>query len=279
MRKNLENGVRTSTVRIPDFTKKKKRGEKIAVLTAYDAVLARLLDEAGLDALLVGDSLGMVALGHDTTLEVTMDMMLHHTRAVTRAVQHTLVIADMPFLSFQTGTNDAVRNAGRLLQAGRSAAVKIEGGRAVLEVVARLAEVGIPVMGHLGVLPQSVHQQGGYAKRGTTPQEAETMVQDALALESAGAFAIVLEAIPAELAADITQRLTIATIGIGAGPQCDGQVLVTSDMLGLHDRVPSFVKEYADLGGPIRTAATAFADDVRAGTFPLTPASAARSGT
>ena len=184
----------------------------------------------------------------------------------------------MPFLSFQTGTNDAVRNAGRLLQAGRSAAVKIEGGRAVLEVVARLAEVGIPVMGHLGVLPQSVHQQGGYAKRGTTPQEAETMVQDALALESAGAFAIVLEAIPAELAADITQRLTIATIGIGAGPQCDGQVLVTSDMLGLHDRVPSFVKEYADIGGTIRTAATAFADDVRAGTFPLTPASAARTG-
>ena len=271
--------MRTSTVRILDFTKKKERGEKIAVLTAYDAAVARLLDEAGLDALLVGDSLGMVALGHDTTLQVTMDMMLHHTRAVTRAARQTLVIADMPFLSYQTGISNAVKNAGRLLQVGRAVAVKLEGGRPVVDVVARLVEVGIPVMGHLGVLPQSVHQQGGYAKRGTTPHEAETMVHDALALESAGAFALVLEAIPAELAANITRQLSIATIGIGAGPQCDGQVLVTSDMLGLHDRVPSFVKEYADIGHTIRAAATAFADDVRAGSFPLTPASSARIGT
>ena len=266
-----------TAIRVPDFKKKKQRGEKIVMLTAFDATTARLLDRAGVDSLLVGDSLSMVALGHETTLPVTIDTMLHHTRAVSRGTQRALVITDMPFLSYQAGVDDAVKNAGLMLQHGGAAAVKVEGGRPVIDVVTRLVEVGIPVMGHLGVLPQSVHQAGGYAKRGTRPDEAEGIARDAVALEQAGAFAIVLEAIPATLAASVTKQLTIPTIGIGAGPDCDGQVLVTSDMLGLLDRVPSFVKEYAHLGKAIVDAAQAYADEVHAGVFPPTTEMTARA--
>ena len=256
-------------VRVPDFKDKKQRGEKIAVLTAYDATMARLFDRAGIDALLVGDSLGMVVLGYDSTIPVTLDAMVHHTAAVSRGTERALVIADMPFLTYHVSVGDAVKNAGRLIQEGGAAAVKIEGGRVMLDVVSRLVEVGIPVMGHLGLLPQSVHQLGGYGKRATQPREADALIADAVALEHAGAFAIVLEAIPADLARLVTSRVTVPTIGIGAGPDCDGQVLVSHDMLGLFDKfVPSFVKQYAHLADTIVDATRAYADDVRTGRFP-----------
>lgn len=262
-------------VRTTDLKARKRRGEKIVVLTAYDATTARLLDDAGVDVLLVGDSVGMVALGFDSTLPVTLDMMVHHTRAVVRGTRHALVVADMPFLTYQTSVEDAVRNAGRLMQEGGAAAVKLEGGRPVLEAVRRLVDVGIPVVGHLGLLPQSVHRLGGYGRQATEPRDAEALLKDAVALEQAGAFAIVLESIPPELARAVTAGLTIPTIGIGAGPDCDGQVLVTSDMLGLLERVPPFVRQYANLGDAIRKAAAEYADDVRSGRYPLTPARAA----
>ena len=257
-------------IRVPDFKKMKRRAEKITMLTAYDATMARLLDRAGLDALLVGDSLGMVVLGHETTLPVTLDAMIHHTQAVSRGAERALVVADMPFLTYQVTVTDAVRNAGRLLQEGGAAAVKLEGGRTVLDVVRRLVDVGIPVMGHLGVLPQSVHQMGGYAKRGTLPQDSDAIIADAAALEQAGAFAIVLESIPSELARTVTAQVGIPTIGIGAGPDCDGQILVSYDMLGLFDRfTPSFVKQYARLGDEIVAATQAYIEDVHAGRYPL----------
>jgi len=246
------------------------------MLTAYDATMAALLERAGVDTLLVGDSVGMAVLGHDSTLPVTLDMMIHHTAAVVRGTQRALVIADMPFLTYQASTDDAVRNAGRLLQEGGAAAVKVEGGRAVVSTVRRLVEVGIPVMGHLGLLPQSVHQMGGYGKRGTMPEEIENLQIDARALQEAGAFAVVLEMIPSDLAERITAQLEIPTIGIGAGSECDGQILVSNDMLGLFDRfVPSFVKPYADLAGIIVAATKAYVDDVQSGRFPqpVTPAS------
>jgi 3-methyl-2-oxobutanoate hydroxymethyltransferase len=266
----------TKPMRVPDFRKMKRRGEKITMLTAYDATMARLLDRAGIDALLVGDSLGMVVLGQETTLPVTLDAMVHHTRAVSRGAERALVIADMPFLTYQVTVTDAVRNAGRLLQEGGAAAVKLEGGRAVIDVVRRLVDVGIPVMGHLGVLPQSVHQMGGYAKRGMHPQDSEAIVADAVSLAQAGAFAVVLESIPAELARTVTAEIEIPTIGIGAGPDCDGQILVSYDMLGLFDRfVPPFVKQYAQLGEEIVSATSAYVDDVRNGRYPLAPAKAA----
>ena len=255
-------------VRITDLRRKKQAGEKITMLTAYDTPTARLLDAAGLDTLLVGDSVGMVMLGHDSTLPVTMDAMVHHTAAVSRGVSRALVVADMPFLSYQVTAPEAIRNAGRLLQEGGAAAVKLEGGRPIADVVQRLVEIGIPVMGHLGLRPQSVHQLGGYARRGTETREADAIIEDAAVLEEAGAFAVVLESIPAALARTITQRLRVPTIGIGAGADCDGQVLVSADMLGLTDRVPPFVRQYADLQGTIVAAARAFADDVRSGRFP-----------
>ena len=255
-------------VRITDLRRKKQAGEKITMLTAYDTPTARLLDAAGLDMLLVGDSVGMVMLGHDSTLPVTLDAMVHHTAAVGRGVSRALVVADMPFLSYQVTPPEAIRNAGRLLQEGGAAAVKLEGGRPVADVVQRLVEIGIPVMGHLGLRPQSVHQLGGYARRGTETREADAIIEDAAVLEEAGAFAVVLESIPAALARTITQRLRVPTIGIGAGADCDGQVLVSADMLGLADRVPPFVRQYADLQGTIVAAARAFADDVRSGRFP-----------
>jgi 3-methyl-2-oxobutanoate hydroxymethyltransferase len=254
-------------VRVPDFLDKKRRGEKIAILTAYDATMARLLDRAGIDALLVGDSLGMVVMGHENTLQVTLDITVHHTRSVCNGTQHALVIADMPFLTFQTGVNDAVRNAGRLVQEGGAAAVKLEGGRASVEVTARLVEIGIPVMGHLGLTPQSVHGMGGFRRLNT--DAASGLLEEAKLLEQAGAFAVVLESIPSDTARAITEALAIPTIGIGAGPHCDGQVLVSYDALGLFQEfVPSFVKQYADLGKEVVRAAREYAEDVRRGKFP-----------
>jgi 3-methyl-2-oxobutanoate hydroxymethyltransferase len=264
----------TDRIRVPDFLKMKRRGQKIAVLTAYDATMARLFDRAGIDALLVGDSLGMVVLGHETTLPVTLEAMIHHTSAVCRGATRPLVIADMPFLTYQVTVSEAVRNAGRLVQEGGAAAVKIEGGRPVLDVVRRLVDIGIPVMGHVGVQPQSVHRLGGYAKRGTQPQDADAILADAEALEQAGAFAVVLESISAELARTVTARVGIPTIGIGAGPDCDGQVLVSYDMLGLFDQAPSFVKRYAQLGDEIVSATEAYIEDVQAGRYPAAPAKA-----
>lgn len=255
-------------VRITDLRRKKQDGEKITMLTAYDTPTARLLDGAGLDVLLVGDSVGMVMLGHDSTLPVTLDAMVHHTAAVSRGATRALVVADMPFLSYQVTAAEAIRNAGRLLQEGGAAAVKLEGGRPVADVVERLVDIGVPVMGHLGLRPQSVHQLGGYRRRGTETREAEAIIEDAGVLEAAGAFAVVLESIPAALARTITARLRIPTIGIGAGPDCDGQVLVSADMLGLAEQAPPFVRQYADLRGAIASAARAFADDVRSGRFP-----------
>jgi 3-methyl-2-oxobutanoate hydroxymethyltransferase len=256
-------------VRLPDLEAKKRRGEKIAMLTAYDYTMARLLDRAGIDVLLVGDSLGMVVLGYETTLPVTLDAMVHHTRAVSRGAERALVVADMPFLTYQLGVEEALRNAGRLIQEGGAAAVKIEGGGASVEVASRLVEAGIPVMGHLGLLPQHVHQLGGFRQQARLEADAEQLLADAQALEEAGAFAVVLESIPASVAAAVTADLQIPTIGIGAGPDCDGQVLVSYDMLGLsQDGVPPFVRRYADLGGQTVAAAKAYADDVRAGRFP-----------
>ena len=255
-------------VRITDLRRKKQAGEKITMLTAYDTPTARLLDGAGLDVLLVGDSVGMVMLGHDSTLPVTLDAMVHHTAAVSRGATRALVVADMPFLSYQVTAAEAIRNAGRLLQEGGAAAVKLEGGRPVADIVKRLVDIGVPVMGHLGLRPQSVHQLGGYMRRGTETREAEVIIEDAAVLEAAGAFAVVLESILAALARTITGRVRMPTIGIGAGPDCDGQVLVSADMLGLADRVPPFVRRYADLQGTIAAAARAFAEDVRSGRFP-----------
>jgi len=255
-------------VRITDLRRKKQAGEKITMLTAYDAPTARLLDGAGLDVLLVGDSVGMVMLGHDSTLPVTLDAMVHHTAAVSRGAVRALVVADMPFLTYQVTASEAIRNAGRLLQEGGAAAVKLEGGRPVADIVKRLVDIGIPVMGHLGLRPQSVHQLGGYRRRGTETREAEAIIEDAAVLEAAGAFAVVLESIPAALARTITGQVRMPTIGIGAGPDCDGQVLVSADMLGLAEQAPPFVRRYADLQGTIAAAARAFAEDVRSGRFP-----------
>ena len=256
-------------IRVPDFAARKRHGEKIVMLTAYDATMARLLDRAGVDALLVGDSLGSVILGLDTTLPVTLDAIVHHTRAVSRGAERAFIVADMPFLTYQVSVGEAVRNAGRVLQEGGAAAVKLEGGRPVVDVVKRLVDVGIPVMGHLGLQPQSVHQAGGYIKRATHPGEAEALMIDAAALQDAGAFSVVLESIPADVAAAVTRQLTIPTIGIGAGPDCDGQILVSYDMLGLFEGfVPSFVHQYARLGDAVVAATREYAADVRGGRYP-----------
>jgi 3-methyl-2-oxobutanoate hydroxymethyltransferase len=260
---------RVKRVRVPDLKEMKKRGEKIAMLTAYDAAMARLLDKAGLDVLLVGDSLGMVLLGYETTLPVMLDDMIHHTRAVARGVRRALVVADMPFLTYQVSVTEAVRNAGRLIQEGGAHAVKIEGGCPVLDAARRLVEVGIPVMGHLGLLPQSVHQLGGFRPQARREEEAQRLIADAKALEEAGTFAVVLESIPSEVARAVTSELSIPTIGIGAGPHCDGQVLVSYDALGLSDEfVPPFVKQYAQLAEQVVEAAKAYAEEVREGKYP-----------
>ncbi len=255
-------------VRITDLLARKTRGPKIAVLTAYDAAMARLLDRTGIAVVLVGDSLGMVALGYDTTLPVTMDEMVHHTRAVRRGVRRALLVADMPFLSYQVDLADAVKNAGRLVQEGGAAAVKLEGGTSVAAVISRLVEIGIPVMGHVGLTPQSVHQLGGFRRVGVTEAERQKVLHDARAVAGAGAFSIVLESMPQDLASAITSEIAIPTIGIGAGPHCDGQVLVSYDMLGLGEHAPPFVRQYADLGAAIVQAASEYIADVRSGKVP-----------
>ena len=253
---------------IPDFRKRKAEGRKIVVVTAYDALFTRIAEEAGLEVLLVGDSLGVVVQGKKDTLSVTMEDMLYHTRLVAEAAQRALVIADMPFLSYQVSVEEAVRNAGRFLQAG-AAAVKLEGGAAVVDRVEAMVRFGIPVMGHLGMTPQSVHQYGGYKVQGKAADQAEVLLCDARALEAAGAFAIVLEAVPAKLAKTITQTLAIPTIGIGAGPACDGQVLVLYDLLGLFDQfVPKFVKPYAHLKADALQALRRYREEVEQGKFP-----------
>jgi 3-methyl-2-oxobutanoate hydroxymethyltransferase len=264
-------------VRVPDFQQKKARGEKVVMLTAYDATMARLFDHGGVDALLVGDSLGTVILGHDTTLPVTLDAVLHHSRAVSRGASRALIVADMPFMTYQVSVAEAVRNAGRLLQEGGAEAVKLEGGQPMVETVARLTEVGVPVMGHLGLLPQSVHRVGGFRRRVMNADDVDALAAEALLLEKAGAFAVVLEAVPFDAARIVTEQLAIPTIGIGAGPHCDGQILVSYDMLGLFDQfVPSFVKQYAHLAETILDATHHYVADVKEGRFPQ-PAAPARA--
>src|SRR5712672_3527477 len=228
-------------VRAPDLVLMKERGERIVMLTAYDATMARLFDRAGVDLLLVGDSLGNVILGLDTTIPVTLDAMIHHTRAVTRGANRALVVADMPFLTYQVSPEQATRNATRLFQEGSAAAVKLEGGRAVADTVRKITAAGLPVMGHLGLTPQHVHRLGGLRQQARTDEAAQELITDALALEDAGAFALVLETIPDAVAKEVTSRVKIPSIGIGAGPRCDGQVLVSHDVLGLFDEfVPPF---------------------------------------
>jgi 3-methyl-2-oxobutanoate hydroxymethyltransferase len=253
---------------VPEFQKRKREGKKIVVVTAYDALFTRIVEEAGMEAILVGDSLGVVVQGKKDTLSVTMEEMLYHTRLVAGAAQRALVIADMPFLSYQVSVDEAVRNAGRFLQVG-AAAVKLEGGAAVVDRVQAMTRFGLPVMGHLGMTPQSVHRYGGYKVQGKERETAEALLADARALEAAGPFAIVLEAIPANLAKTITEALTIPTIGIGAGPHCDGQVLVLYDLLGLFDEfVPKFVKPYAHLKADALQALRRYKEEVELGKFP-----------
>lgn len=265
-------------VRVTDLAQMKRRGERIAMLTAYDFTMSRLLDRAGIDVLLVGDSLGMVVLGHENTLPVTVEAIVHHTAAVSRGVSRALVVADMPFLSCHTGVRDAVLAAGRMVREGGAKAVKIEGGHAVLEVCQRLVEAGIPVMGHLGLTPQSVHQLGGFRKQAKTRDEALRLLESAQALQAAGAFALVLESIPDDVAAEATALLEIPTIGIGAGPSCDGQVLVSHDVFGLYDEhVPAFSKQFANLGDQMTAAAEAYAREVRDGAFPAARKRVARA--
>jgi 3-methyl-2-oxobutanoate hydroxymethyltransferase len=256
----MASQVTTST-----FIKMKQQGKKITTLTAYDYPFARIMDEAGIDSILVGDSLGMVVQGRHTTLPVTMDEMLYHTAMVTRACQRALVIGDMPFMSYQGSVNEAVQNAGRFLKEAGAAAVKLEGGADVCPVITALAKAGIPVQAHIGLTPQSVHQMGGFKVQ----RDEERLLKDAKEVEAAGAFSVVLEGIPSPISAKITQALKIPTIGIGAGPHCDGQVLVMHDMLGVNDRfLPKFVKKYVDLAAEARKGVAAYIDDVQQGRFP-----------
>ncbi len=258
--------ARVTTVTLREM---KDRSERISMLTAYDYPIARLLDEAGIEVILVGDSLAMVGLGYETTLPVTMEEMLHHVRAVSRGVKRALLVADMPFGSFQASVEDGVRNAGRFLKEAGAQAVKLEGGREVADLTRRLTSVGIPVMGHLGLTPQMVHQFGGFKVQGRTAAAAEHLREDALLLEEAGVFALVLEGIPWQVAEVITKELRIPTIGIGAGSSCDGQVLVTNDLLGLFDDfTPKFVKRYANLKETIAAAFTRYRQEVKAGEYP-----------
>jgi 3-methyl-2-oxobutanoate hydroxymethyltransferase len=256
-------------VTVPEIGKMKQRGEKITSLTAYDYSFARILDAAGVDILLVGDSLGSVIQGQKSTLPVTVEEMIYHTKAVMRGTQRALIVADMPFLSFQVSIEEAKRNAGRFLQEGGAEAVKIEGGVAMLETIKALVQIGIPVMGHIGLTPQSIHRFGGYKVQGKDKEQRDALLGDALAVEDAGAFSVVLEGMPVDLAQQITRRLAIPTIGIGAGLHCDGQVLVVHDMLGLFDMyTPKFVKKYADLKGIMSEAVKTFITEVREGKFP-----------
>jgi 3-methyl-2-oxobutanoate hydroxymethyltransferase len=254
---------------IVDVQKMKADGEKIAMLTCYDYPTARIMDACGVDIILVGDSAGVVVAGYENTLPVTMDEMLYHTRAVMRANPKALVVADMPFMSYQIDIADARRNAGRMLKEGGAAAVKIEGGVNIAPVIAALVDIDIPVVAHIGLTPQSIHRMGGYKVQGKKGEQAERILEDAVAVQSAGAFAVVLEGIPQSLAARITETLTIPTIGIGAGAACDGQVLVIHDILGLCEKYsPKFVKRYADAATLISGAVTSYITEVKSGVFP-----------
>jgi 3-methyl-2-oxobutanoate hydroxymethyltransferase len=254
---------------VPEVRSKKEKGEKVVCLTAYDYCLARILDESGIDILLVGDSLGSVVQGHDNTLPVTVDDIIYHTKAVVRGRRRALVVSDMPFMTFQLGVDEAKRNAGRLVQEGGAESVKLEGGVTQAATIEGLVKMGVPVMGHVGLTPQSVHQFGGYRIQGRGEADARAILDDAMAVEQAGAFAVVLEGIPVQLAREITQRVSIPTIGIGAGMHCDGQILVVHDMLGLFDDfTPKFVKRYANLKETIGGAVRSYMEEVRTEAFP-----------
>lgn len=256
-------------ITVRSFAKFKQRGEKIAILTAYDFFTARILDQIGVDSILVGDSVNMVFYGSPNTLSISMDQMIYHTKAVTSAVRRALVIADMPFLSYQASTSEAILNAGRFLKQGGASAVKIEGGLEMADTIKRIIEVGIPVMGHIGLTPQSINRFGGYVVRGKSEEERKYLMESAKALEEIGCFSVLLESIPKKLAQEITQSLKVPTIGIGAGVECDGQVLVVNDILGLfEDFKPKFVRRYAELGKEIRKACKNYLNDVKSGRFP-----------
>jgi len=251
------------------FREKKERGEPITMLTAYDYPTAAAMDQAGVDSILVGDSLAMVVLGYENTLPVTMEEMLHHCRAVSRGARLALLVGDMPFMSYQVSVEEAVRNAGRFLQQGNMDAVKLEGGRERADAIRAITGAGIPVMGHLGLTPQSVHQLGGFRAQGKTATAAKRLLEDAQLLEEAGCFSLVLESVPARLAELVSKRIHIPTIGIGAGAGCDGQVLVSHDLLGLFDRfTPKFVKKYANFHAEMQRAFSEYIDDVQTKTFP-----------
>ncbi len=255
-------------ISILDIARMKEERRKIVMITAYDVLFAKIFDEVGVDILLVGDSLGQVVLGLPNTLGVTMEDMERHTGAVARGRKRAYLVADMPFLSFQAGPADAIRNAGKLLQAGAEA-VKLEGGRNVEATIRAITQCDIPVMGHVGLTPQSIHRMGGYRVQGKSDAQRERLLDDALAVQEGGAFAVVLEGMPADLASGITERLAIPTIGIGAGPGCDGQVLVMQDLLGLFDEFrPKFVKRFGELKKPVQDAVRAYAEEIREGKFP-----------
>lgn len=256
-------------ITVPRIREKKENGEKITVLTAYDFAFAKLIDEAGIDILLVGDTVGIVVQGEESTLPVTLDQMIYHTRMVSRAAKRALVVGDMPFLSYQASIEETIRNAGRFLKEGGAAAVKLEGGARVADRIEVLTRHDIPVMAHIGLTPQSVHRMGGYKVQGRGTSQAKQLLADAKTVESAGAFSLVLEGIPISLAKKITQSIKIPTIGIGAGPYCDGQVLVLHDLLGLFTRFhPKFVRRYADLTSTITEAVRRYKSDVESGKFP-----------
>ena len=251
------------------FKQSKQQGNKISMLTAYDYSTAKLMDEAGINAILVGDSLGNVVLGYEDTLSVTMEDMIHHGAAVARGVKNAMVVVDMPFMSYQTSVYDAVVNAGRLMKEGRASTVKLEGGKEVCPQVKAITEAGVPVMGHLGLTPQSINALGGHRVQGKTQQAAQKLLDDARALQKAGAFAVVLECVPEKLAEKVTKELEIPTIGIGAGAGCDGQVLVYQDMLGMFsDFTPKFVKKFANVGQVMKEAFKSYIDEMQQGSFP-----------
>jgi len=250
---------------------KKEKGEKITMLTAYGYPTARILDEADIDVVLVGDSLGMVVLGYETTIPVTLEDMLHHTKAVRRGVQHAMLVSDMPFMTYETDKSKAIENSGRLMKEGGAEGIKVEGGAEIAEIVSALVKANIPVMGHLGLTPQAIHRIGGYKVQGKTDESRQKIIADAKLLEDAGIFALVLECVPESLAEEITAKISVPTIGIGAGRKCDGQVLVTNDMLGMNApgfQVPKFVKKYADLTPEIKKAVEKFRDEVKQGEYP-----------
>lgn len=254
---------------VATFKSAKLNGEKLTMLTAYDYSTAKLIDEAGVDSILVGDSLGMVMLGYEDTVSVTMEDMLHHTKAVTRGAKNALVVADMPFMSYQTSVYDAVVNAGRLLKEGRAQAVKLEGGQEFCEHIAAIVKASIPVVAHIGMTPQSINAYGGFKVQGKSVEAANKIIEDAKAVEAAGAFAVVLECVPAKLAEIISKTISIPTIGIGAGAGCDGQVLVYQDMLGMYsDFTPKFVKKYCTVGETMTGAFKSYIEDVKNGSFP-----------